>query len=140
MEVRRRVHIAGSKEGIRRAAEDFGIFSSANHLPARAVWPFQVALDEMLSNIVDHGYRGPDPAPQIDVEFRLRDGVLEVAIADDAPAFDPLAVEDPDTTRPVEQRPLGGLGIFLVRKLMDSVAYERRDGRNRLVCRKRVDA
>src|SRR5262249_27668745 len=55
MHARRMVHIAGSRAGIRRANDLFGKFSAAHHLPAGAVWPFQIALDEMLSNIVDHG-------------------------------------------------------------------------------------
>jgi serine/threonine-protein kinase RsbW len=66
--------------------------------------------------------------------------VLQLTVLDDAPPFDPLEAPEPDTTLPVEQRPLGGLGIFLVRKLMDEVQYERRDGRNRVACRKRIPA
>jgi serine/threonine-protein kinase RsbW len=139
MEAHRMVHVAGSREGIRRAADDLGRFSAAHDLPPGAVWPFQIALDEMLSNIVDHGYAKPETGREIEVEFRLEHGVLELTIVDDAAAFDPLAVEEPDTSRPAEARPIGGLGIFLVRKLMDAVEYERRDGRNRLVCRKRVE-
>ena len=56
----------------------------------------------------------------------------EVVVSDDGPAFDPLAAAAPDTSLGVEERPIGGLGIALVRRLMDEVEYERRDGRNHL--------
>lgn len=138
-EARRTLVIAGSPEGIRRAADDFDAFSRANQLPAGATWPFQVALDEMLSNIVHHGYEKPMERREIEIRFWLEDGVLELTIVDDAAPFNPLTAAEPDTTRPAEEKPMGGLGIFLVRKLMDTVAYEHREGRNRLVCRKRVD-
>jgi serine/threonine-protein kinase RsbW len=142
MHSRRMVHIAGSRAGIRRANDLFGKFSAAHHLPAGAVWPFQIALDEMLSNIVDHGGPAKPKAKTkagIAIEFRLDQGILELTIEDDAAAFDPLTAPVPDTTAPLEARPVGGLGIHLVRRLMDAVEYERKDGRNRLVCRKKIE-
>jgi serine/threonine-protein kinase RsbW len=63
-----------------------------------------------------------------------------VVVADDGPEFDPLSAAEPDTTLGVEDRPIGGLGIALVRRLMDEVAYERRDGRNRLRFERRLVA
>jgi len=140
VEARRTLLVAGSPEGIRRAAGDLDAFAAVNRLPAAAVWPFQVVLDEMLSNIVHHGYEEQGGGSPIEVQLELGEGVLQLTIVDDAAPFDPLGAAAPDTTRPAEQRPVGGLGIFLVRKLMDDVEYERRDGRNRLVCRKRLPA
>ncbi len=61
-------------------------------------------------------------------------------VVDDGPEFDPLSAAQPDTTLGVENRPVGGLGIALVRRLMDEVAYERRDGRNRLRFERRLVA
>jgi serine/threonine-protein kinase RsbW len=61
-------------------------------------------------------------------------------VVDDGPEFDPLAVPDADTTLPLEERPIGGLGITLVRRLMDEAEYERREGRNRLRLRRRLVA
>src|SRR5262249_36860162 len=83
----RMVHIAGSRAGIRRANDLFGKFPAAHRLPAGAVWPFQIALDEMLSNIVDHGGSAEPRAKAkskagIDIEFRLDEGVLELTIED----------------------------------------------------------
>ena len=75
----------------------------------------------------------------MEIEVRLRETVLEVTVSDDAPAFNPLEAGEADTTLAAEERPVGGLGISLVRKLMESVVYERRGDRNRLVFRRSVN-
>jgi serine/threonine-protein kinase RsbW len=137
-EARRTVVIAASQEGIRLAVNGFEAFSAAHHLPPGETWPMLVALDEVLSNVVRHGYRGEGAAGRIEVTFSLRDGEVEMTVIDDAAPFDPLAAADPDTTQPGERRTVGGLGIFFVKKLMDGMTYERREGRNRLSCRRRV--
>lgn len=139
MDDRRTVLIPGSAEGVRRAADELGAFAVAYHLPAGATWPFQVALDELLSNIVRHAHGGNEERT-VEVRFGLQGGVLELTVSDDAAPFNPLAAPEPDTARSAEDKPVGGLGIHLVRKLMDEVEYERREGRNVLVCRKRVEA
>jgi serine/threonine-protein kinase RsbW len=122
---------------MRRVAEDFDAYGAARGLPPEVVRAVQVALDEMLSNIVRHGY-GERGEGQIEVSFRLDKGVLEVTIEDDAPPFDPLTAPPPDTTGDLASRPDGGLGILLTRKLMDEVEYERAGDRNRVVLRKRT--
>jgi anti-sigma regulatory factor (Ser/Thr protein kinase) len=133
----RTLRVVGTPEGIRKAAEDFDRFSDAHALSSKARWPFQVALDEMLSNIVEHGYHGAH-GREIEVRFALGDGVLQVTIEDDAAPFDPLQAPEPATGRPLEEREVGGLGISLVRKLMEAVEYERAGGRNRVVLRRKV--
>jgi len=94
-EARRTLLIAGSPEGIRRAAHDFDAFTAANHLPAGAAWPFQVTLDEVLSNIVNHGYAERDPGGEIEIHFRLQDDVLELTIIDDAAPSTPWRRSSP---------------------------------------------
>jgi len=138
VETRQTVVVSGSREGIRRAVSDFETFSAAHGLSGDTIWPLLVALDEVLSNVLRHGYGGREGEGRIEVAFSLCAGVIDLTVADDAGPFNPLAVPDPDITRPAEDRPLGGLGILFVKKLMDDVAYERREGRNRLTCRKKV--
>jgi anti-sigma regulatory factor (Ser/Thr protein kinase) len=103
---------------------------------SRAVtWPVEVSLDEVLANVVRHGLAGRGESARVDVELRLDPGDpprCEVQVEDDGPEFDPLQAAAPDTSLGVDERPIGGLGIELVKKLMDEVHYERRDGRNRL--------
>lgn len=80
----------------------------------------------------------------MDLELRLDLGVeppvCEMMVVDDGPEFDPLSVPEPDRALGVEERPIGGLGMALVRRLMDEVKYERRDGKNRLRLRRRLVA
>ena len=73
------------------------------------------------------------------VDVELDQGSVTVTITDNGPEFDPFKQASPDTTLSIEDRPIGGLGIFLVQKLMDEVAYERRDDHNVVKLVKRLD-
>ncbi|CCB66690.1 ATP-binding protein [Hyphomicrobium sp. MC1] len=104
-------------------------FLSVHDLPEGLLQPFAVVFDEILSNIAAYGY--PEVSEKVvDVRLSIKDGEIRAEVEDGGIAFDPLQIPDPDTTLDVTERPIGGLGILLVRKLMDRVTYERRDGRN----------
>src|SRR5438105_7599855 len=122
------VRIPASAGGVAGAAEALRRFSAAHALPDGAAWPFQVALDEVLSNVVRFGHGGDAPDHVIEVRLVLEQGVFTLSIVDDGPPFDPLAAPAPDVALPLDTRPVGGLGIHVIRKLMDAVAYERRGG------------
>lgn len=78
--------------------------------------------------------------PEVVISLTLDDGSVVLCVEDDGPAFDPLAAPEPDLDAPLEDRPVGGLGIHLLREMMDTLDYVRRDDRNRLILRKRVQA
>jgi len=82
----------------------------------------------VVSNILDYG--GDDP--RVEIAVTVGGGRVAVEIVDNGAAFNPMAQATPDTNLSVEDRAIGGLGIHLVRKLMDAVGYDRRDGLNRL--------
>jgi len=92
---------------------------------------FHLVIDEVISNVERHGAASGVP-PRLWCEFVRRVGVVEMIVVDDGPAFDPLQQPDPPLDVAIEDRPVGGLGIFLVRRLMSDVRYERRAGTNRL--------
>ncbi len=94
--------------------------------PAEAA-RLMIAFDEILSNVVHHG------GGALSVAVALDDRTLTATIEDDGPAFDPLARAAPDTDLDLDDRAVGGLGIHLVREMMDDIAYSRDDGRNRLI-------
>jgi serine/threonine-protein kinase RsbW len=96
------------------------------------VFGLNVALDEMLSNIIKYGYTD-DAIHEIRIRLSVADAVLTAEIEDDGQAFDPCAAAPVDVDAPLEERKVGGLGIHIVRKLMTEVGYERINGRNRLV-------
>ena len=81
----------------------------------------QLAVDEAATNVMLHGYQGQGGSLEIEVE-RLK-GDLLVYLRDEAPPFDPTTVPPPDLTLPLSQRPIGGLGVHLVRRAMDEVSY-----------------
>ncbi len=94
------------------------------------VMSFQLALEEAVTNVIQHAYRdGAEHTFTVALHAGADDRVTAV-LTDDGPAYDPLARPEVDITRPLEEREIGGLGVHLVKKLMDVARYERRDGRN----------
>jgi len=125
------VCVAASPAGIQQAATALDGFRAEHGLDDSAAWPLHVALDEILSNIVRHSQTGPK-AGWIDLTIERRGDAVDMTVTDDGPAFDPLQLPEPDVTAPLEGRQPGGLGVHLVRKLMDRVEYAQAGGRNRL--------
>ena len=94
-----------------------------------------VILDEIASNIVKHsGASGFD----VGVELTHDPAGVKLVFTDDGAPYDPLAHADPDTTLPASERPIGGLGILMVKKMSDSVSYERIRDRNVFTAFKRT--
>jgi anti-sigma regulatory factor (Ser/Thr protein kinase) len=133
-----RLKVRADGGGLRAVADALDAFAADNRLPEAAVQAAQVALDELLSNTVRAGYEPGAPAGEIEVGFSVRSSQLEIVITDDARPFNPLERPDPDVAAPLEEKPIGGLGIYLVKKLMDAVEYERVGERNRLRLGKRL--
>jgi serine/threonine-protein kinase RsbW len=106
-------------------------FWSQAGLPAAAAVTFELALEEVFMNVVMHGSQGGDK-PRVEVSLALVEEGVRLIVEDDGPAFDPLTLPAPDVTASLEARPIGGLGVFLVRRMMDSVRYQRRGGCNQL--------
>ena len=119
--------------GVRQGLDAFEHFGRSHHLSRASEWRVLLALDEILSNIVRHGH--PVSEAAIDLVFTIDNGRVGVEVVDDCAPFDPLSVPAPDTSGPLETRRPGGLGVALVRELMDDARYERRDNRNYFVMR-----
>ena len=106
-------------------------------LSTTEIMNINLALEEAVTNVVMYAYpEGEDGL--VTVEAKRKVGALEFILSDSGKAFDPTVVPDADTTLGAEQRRIGGLGIFLVRKLMDEISYERRDGKNYLYMKKKI--
>lgn len=126
---------------LRRLQEEVEAFGRQHALPARAVFELTLALDECFTNIVRHGYDDDGPhaiTVRLDVGGTGPARVVQVEIEDDARPFDPRSVPVPPVDLPLERRPVGGLGVHLVRHCVDDLAYERVGNRNRLLLRKHV--
>ena len=111
----------------------------ARAVPEEITRNLTIALDELITNTVTYGY--PDDRDRdIELNLEITDSRLLAEVIDDGTPFNPLEHPVPDTSLPAEDRPIGGLGIHLVRNLMDEVAYERRDDRNHVRLIKHVDS
>jgi serine/threonine-protein kinase RsbW len=113
-------------------------FAMAVALDAAQVRTFELALEEIFMNIVIHGSR-PGTVPRVEVSLHRDAESLTMTVEDDGPEFDPLSLPPPDVTASLADRRVGGLGVFLVRKMMDSVRYARIAGRNQLRMSKHLD-
>lgn len=106
--------------------------------PMKAQAQIDIAIDELFSNIVHYAYHpGIGPAT---VRVEVVDEPLSVVITfiDQGVPYDPLAKADPDVTLSAEEREIGGLGIYIVKKNMNEITYEYKDGRNILRIRKEL--
>ena len=95
----------------------------------------ELIFEEWLTNVQSYGMVG-NSSPQIDVTVRSEGEFASLEITDNGVAFDPTQRKDPDLSIPVEERPIGGLGIFMIKKLSGSMRYDRRGEWNRLVIEK----
>jgi serine/threonine-protein kinase RsbW len=91
----------------------------------------QLAVEEAITNVIMHGYAG-NPG-QIVLSCRTTHALVEVQIEDSAPPFNPLSIPLPDTEGELEDRKIGGLGVFLIRQVMDDIIYRYENGKNILV-------
>jgi serine/threonine-protein kinase RsbW len=110
-------------------------FGERHGLPPNIVSTMNLALEEAVTNVIDYGFDAGD-TPLIRVELVREPGCLTASLEDNGRAFDPLQADPPDMELSLEQRQIGGLGITLIRKLMDDVRYSRQGSRNVLVLRK----
>lgn len=138
MSERLSLHIKNDLMEIERMTQEVAAWRHELGLPEEVEFEINLVLDELVSNVIRHGLKdGKEHYIEVNVG---RDGKdLTLKIEDDGVPFNPLNAPVPDTTKPIEERRIGGLGIHLVRQLMDSLAYERHEGRNCLVIKKKLD-
>lgn len=105
--------------------------------PLKVQMKIDIAIDELFGNIAHYAYN-PDVGPAtVRVEVDDEPCVI-ITFIDNGVPYDPLKKEDPDTTLSAEERQIGGLGVYMVKKSMDDISYEYRDGQNILRIKKRI--
>ncbi len=131
------VTVRNHRSELARVGRLIEAFGEAHALSPDLIFKVNLALDEVITNIVLHAY--DDQAEHgIGVGLDLKTDALTITVEDDGRAFDPLSVAPPDLDLSAESRDVGGLGLHIVRSIMDGVEY-RRDGElNRLVMRIKV--
>lgn len=106
-------------------------FLGQHAIPREAVFRVNLAVEEIVTNIIKYGYDDTDPHT-ITLEFTLLPDTIRLLLKDDGHPFDPLQMSSPDINEPLDQRKVGGLGLHLVRTTVSRMAYRRENGANLL--------
>ena len=104
--------------------------------PMKAQIQIDIAIDELFSNIAHYAYNPAVGNATVRVEVSEDPLAVVITFIDNGIPYDPLAKEDPDITLSAEERKIGGLGIYMVKKSMDDITYEYKDGQNILAIKK----
>jgi len=111
-------------------------FLEANEVPMKAAMQLDLAVEELFVNIASYAYAPDSGMATVSVCIEDEPRCVTVKFTDTGKAYNPLDREDPDTTLTAEERGIGGLGIFMVKKSMDEMTYEYANGANILTIKK----
>lgn len=123
------VQFAAKFEYLDEIREFVGEIARENGFNDKAVYNIQLATDEAASNIIEHAYEGVTNG-LLELSCGMSGGALKIILVDHGEAFDPSEVPVPDLKADLSDRKIGGLGLFLMRKLMDEVRYESHPEKN----------
>lgn len=106
--------------------------------PVKAMMQIDIAIDELFGNIAHYAYHPETGSATVRVEVAEEPLAVIITFIDHGIPYDPLAAEDPDTTLSAEERSVGGLGVYMVKKSMDEITYEYKNGQNILKIKKNL--
>ena len=128
--------VEAALENLEQATAFVDAFLEAHDCPMRTQMQIDLCVEEIFVNIAHYAYQGKTGTAEI--RLSEADGIVELTFLDSGMPYDPLKKEDPDVTLSAEKRQIGGLGIFLVKKSMDSVSYRFENGQNILTMTKAI--
>ncbi len=114
-------------------------YGATHDIASEVIQDVNLVLEEAISNIMFYGYED-EKTHQIAVKLDLHDNSLEIDISDDAKAYNPLETPAPDLEIPFDEREIGGMGVHLMRTIMDDMAYTRKANQNILHLTKHLSA
>jgi len=117
-------------EEFSRVLGDVYLWMERHSVCEASQFTLSLVFEELVRNVMRHAYGESDPSREIGIELNEDGTTVVLCVEDDGPAFDPTAAPSVDTAAPVENREEGGLGIHLVRTMVNEVRYERRGGTN----------
>jgi len=130
--------VQATTENIQAVTEFVDRELEALDCPMRVQMQIEIAIDELFGNIAHYAYAPETGSATVQFGFEEEQRTAVITFIDSGKPYDPLTAEEPDTTLSAEEREIGGLGIFLVKKTMDDISYEYKDGKNILHIRKRL--
>jgi len=131
------IRISADVKEIERLNKLVRQFGELHDVPSRTLYSVNLALDELVTNVMLYGYEEA-AGREVTVRIVTAGSELVASVTDDGRHFNPLEAPKPNLDAPLEDRELGGLGIHLVRSLMDHVTYSREEDKNVLTVRKRI--
>ena len=132
------LHVKNSATEIPVATAAVARWLADQHAPPAADYFASLAIEELVTNCIKYGY-DDDRDHRIEIELKYAPAELTITVTDDGHRFNPLDRPEPDVNLPVEDRPIGGLGIHLLRKMADRIDYAREDSHNRLTLHKKLN-
>lgn len=130
--------IAATIENIETVTEFVNEQLEALGCPMKAQMQIDIAIDELFGNIAHYAYNPDVGSATVQVEVTEQPLAVVITFIDGGIPYDPLKAADPDITLSAEDRQIGGLGIYMVKKSMDEISYEYKDGKNILSIKKRL--
>ena len=134
----REITVNASLEEIRRITGHVNALLKELACPERIRIQIDVAIDEVFSNISRYAYYPETGQATVRLEVERDPLCVVITFIDRGAPYNPLTAKEPDLSLPARKRPVGGLGLFMVRRIMDGVTYGYRDGQNILTIRKRI--
>jgi len=130
--------IAAKIENIEAVTDFVNEQLEALDCPMKAQMQIDIAIDELFGNIAHYAYNPEIGQATVRVEVIEEPLAVTITFIDNGVPYDPLAKADPDTTLSADERDIGGLGIFMVKKTMDEITYQYKDGQNILAIKKNL--
>ncbi len=131
------LHVRNDLEELPGIADEVTRFLEENEAGPAIVFNVNLVIEELVTNSIKYGY---DDALEhtILIELEMLPEKVRIRLEDDGHFFDPFQQPEPDTSLPIEERPIGGLGIHFIRKMTDFQSYERSDDRNVIIIEKKL--
>ena len=130
--------LAATVENIETVTEFVNAQLELLDCPIKAQMQIDIAIDELFGNIAHYAYNTEAGSATVRVEVSEAPLAVIITFIDNGVPYDPLGKDDPDITLSAEEREIGGLGIYMVKKSMDEITYEYKDGQNILKIKKNI--
>lgn len=137
MESRLSLVLSNHLSELKKMSEAVSAWCRGNNISSSVEFHVNLALDEIISNVIRYGWKDSGEH-QFNIRLSLLNDEVTVEVEDDATPFNPLEAPVPDLDQPLDERPVGGLGIHLVRQVMEGLEYQRLEGKNLLVMKKKI--
>lgn len=129
--------LSNSLSELERLSEHLNSIGEKWRLPGKIILQLNLALDELFTNVVSYGLES-EPGQQVHFTIAHREDEIRIVVSDGGQSFDPTQAPDPDLNLPLDDQPVGGLGIFLMRQYTDNIEYRRENEKNIVTLTKKI--